>query len=74
VVATEVVPVETAIETHSSGSLVVGAHANLTVLQENILKIAPDRIAETKAEMSVVDGEIRYVAATFDQGFSTTLQ
>lgn len=57
-----------------SSSLVVGSPADLTVLQENILKIPAERIAEAKVEMSVVGGEVVYVATTFDQHFSTTLK
>ena len=64
--------VEDAIVEHTSSSLVVGSPADLTVLQENILKIAPERIAEAKVEMSVVGGKVLYVATTFDQRFSTT--
>jgi len=63
-----------AIVERTSSSLVVGSPADLTVLQENILKIPAERIAEAKVEMSVVGGNIVYVAKTFDQRFSTTLK
>ena len=63
-----------AIVERTSSSLVVGSPADLTVLQENILKIPAERIAEAKVEMSVVGGNIVYVATTFDQRFSTTLK
>lgn len=63
-----------AIVERASSSLVVGSPADLTVLQENILKIPAERIAEAKVEMSVVGGNIVYVATTFDQRFSTTLK
>ena len=66
--------IEDAIGEHASSALVVGSPADLTVLQENILKIAPERIAEAKVEMSVVGGNVVYVATTFDQRFSTTLE
>ena len=66
--------IEDAIVEHTSSSLVVGSPAELTVLQENILKIAPERIAEAKVEMSVVSGNVVYVATTFDQRFPTTLE
>ncbi len=66
--------IEDAIVEHTSSLLVVGSPADLTVLQENILKIAPERIAEAKVEMSVVGGNVIYVATTFDQRFSTTLK
>ena len=62
-----------AIVERASSSLAVGSPADLTVLQENILKIPAERIAEAKVEMSVVGGNIVYVATTFDQRFSTTL-
>ena len=64
--------IEDAIVEHITSSLVVGSPADLTVLQENILKIPPERIAEAKVEMSVVGGNVVYVATTFDQRFSTT--
>lgn len=57
--------VEDAVRAHTSGTFVVGAPADLSVLQENILKIAPERIAETKVELSVARGRIDYVATTF---------
>ena len=66
--------IEDAIGKHASSALVVGSPADLTVLQENILKIAPERIAEAKVEMSVVDGHVVYVALTFDQRSSRTLE
>ena len=66
--------IEDAIAERTSSSLVVGSPANLTILEENILKIPAERIAEAKIEMSVVDGKVVYVATTFDQRSRTTLQ
>ncbi|GMR24425.1 MAG: hypothetical protein BMS9Abin37_2970 [Acidobacteriota bacterium] len=66
--------VEDAVGEYTSSSLVVGSPADLTVLQENILKIPAERIAEAKVEMFVVGGNVVYVAATFDQRVSTTLE
>jgi predicted amidohydrolase YtcJ len=63
------VTVEDAIAVHVPGSLVAGAPADLTVLQENILEIPAERIAEAKIEMSVVGGRVVYVARTFDRDF-----
>ena len=73
-IASKLERIEDAIGEHASSALVVGSPADLTVLQENILKIAPERIAEAKVEMSVVGGKVIYVATTFDQRFSTTLK
>ena len=73
-IARKLARIEDAIVEHTSSPLVVGSPADLTVLQENILKIAPERIAEAKVEMSVVGGNVIYVATTFDQRFSTTLK
>ena len=66
--------IEDAIIEHTSSPLVVGSPADLTVLQENILKIAPERIAEAKVEMCVLSGTVVYVATTFNQRFPTTLE
>ena len=66
--------IEDAIVEHTSSPLVVGSPADLTVLQENILKIAPERIAEAKVEMSVVWWQRHLRCNDLRPRFSTTLE
>lgn len=73
-ITTDLMSVDDAVDAHTSGSFVVGAPADLTVLEENILTIMSERIAEAKVEMTMVRGELRYVAKTFDRSFSATLE
>lgn len=42
------------------GSLTVGKRADITVLDRNILQVPEEEIPETRIEMTIVDGEIRY--------------
>jgi len=42
------------------GSLEVGKRADITVLDRNILEVPEAEIPETRVEMTIVDGEIRY--------------
>jgi hypothetical protein len=46
-------------ETHT-GSLEVGKRADLTVLDRNVFAAPPDRIAEARAELTVVAGTVVY--------------
>ncbi len=42
------------------GSIEPGKLADLVVLSENILKIAPEKILKTKVELTMVDGKVAY--------------
>ena len=43
-----------------TGSLVPGKSADLIVLDQNLFKISPEKISETKVEMTVFEGRIVY--------------
>jgi predicted amidohydrolase YtcJ len=47
-------------EKNQVGSLQVGMLANMIVLNQNVLKIDPSRISETKVLKTIVDGKIVY--------------
>jgi hypothetical protein len=42
------------------GSIETGKLADLVVLDQNLFKIAPDKIKDVKVKMTIVDGEIIY--------------
>jgi len=67
-------PVEDALAKHLTDPLRVGGLADVTVIQDNLLKTLPDRIAESKVEMTVFDGTIVYESATFDHNARATLK
>lgn len=47
-------------EENEVGTLEVGKRANMIVLNQNVLKIAPSKISETKVLTTVIDGKIVY--------------
>jgi predicted amidohydrolase YtcJ len=49
-----------AFEEDLKGSLTPGKLADITVLSQNILTVAEERIPDTVVEMTIVGGEIRY--------------
>ena len=49
-----------AFEEDLKGSLTPGKYADLVVLSQNLLTVAEEQIPETKVEMTIIGGEIRY--------------
>ena len=47
-------------EENVKGTLEVGRLADMVVLSEDIMAIAPERIKEVKVEMTIMDGKIVY--------------
>jgi len=55
-------PAIAAFEEDLRGSIVVGKLADFTITTENPLMVAPDQLADTHVEMTIVGGEIVYTA------------
>jgi predicted amidohydrolase YtcJ len=51
---------ESGFEEDIKGSIEVGKLADLVVVSEDPLKVAPDRILDLRCEMTVVDGTIAF--------------
>jgi predicted amidohydrolase YtcJ len=51
---------ESGFEEKLKGSIEVGKLADLVVVSADPLKVAPDRILDLKAEMTVIDGKIAF--------------
>lgn len=47
-------------EEHLKGSIEVGKLANLTVLDQNILQVAENKIKDIKIEKTIIDGKVYY--------------
>ena len=50
-----------------TGSIEVGKRADLIVLEENLFKIPSNEIAKTNVLLTLVDGEIAYIADAFTE-------
>ena len=55
-----------AFEEDRKGSITPGKLADLTVLSQDIMSIAPDRILDTQVEMTILGGEIVYTSSEAD--------
>ncbi len=55
-------PAIAAFEEKDKGSIEVGKLADFTVLSADIMKIPPPEILKTRAEMTIIGGEIVYEA------------
>jgi len=53
-------PAYTAFEEKDKGKIVIGMLADFTVLSQDIMKISEPEILNTRAEMTVIGGEIAY--------------
>ena len=53
-------PAYAAFEEKDKGSIEVGKLADLTVLSQDIMKIPESEILKTRAEMTIIGGEIAY--------------
>ena len=73
-VSKETLPIEDAIARYVASPLRVGRLADLVVVQDDLLRIPPDRIAESKVEMTLFGGAIVYASATFDPRGRATLE
>jgi predicted amidohydrolase YtcJ len=50
---------------NKKGTIQVGKFADLTILSDDVLAVSPEKIKDTTAEMTIVDGKIVYTAKSF---------